>query len=366
MSTVRTEKRERYAVFPRRHCVRVSLMLALAVCHSRADTSTPALAAYRPQVSNAVERGVEALARRQGPDGAFTRDGWGDHTAIVGLAGLAFLGAGYTPSHPRYGSNVSHAVDFILAHQQPDGLLFHGDSVHGWAYMYSHAIGTIFLTQCSGMLDVERQARVDNVLARAVALLLSAQTRPKSPDNQGGWRYTPASNDSDLSHTAWCLMALRAARINGAQVPRQNVDLAVAYVRGQFAGTGFRYSSHYRKQPTVCMSAVAVLALSLAGFHNDPTLAKAGHRILPAVDANGRIAWEGGPSFPGREEYTLYHVTGAMYQLGGSFWEQYAPRMYARVLGSQGPDGSWGGIYTTAIHLLCLEVTYRQLPIHQR
>jgi hypothetical protein len=114
------------------------------------------------------------------------------------------------------------------------------------------------------------------------------------------------------------------------------------------------------------MSAVGVLSMSLAGYSDDPALPGAGAMILSAVDSGGNIAWEGGPSFPGRVEYTLYHVTGAMHQLGGAFWEQYAPRVYRRLLGSQGRDGAWGSLYTTAMSLLCLEFTYGQLPIHQR
>jgi len=60
-----------------------------------------------------------------------------------------------------------------------------------------------------------------------------------------------------------------------------------------------------------------------------------------------------------------------MFQLGGMYWERFAPLLYARLLKSQRTGGSWdlrpqGPVYVTSMSVLALTVTYRQLPIYQR
>jgi hypothetical protein len=69
--------------------------------------------------------------------------------------------------------------------------------------------------------------------------------------------------------------------------------------------------------------------------------------------------------------YTIYYASNAMFQLGGTYWERFAPLLYRHVLNSQGNDGGWhnanyGRAYETAMRVLALTVTYRQLPIYQR
>lgn len=159
-------------------------------------------------------------------------------------------------------------------------------------------------------------------------------------------------------------MALRSARLNGAPIPKEVIDMAVGYVRRTYSPNhGFGYTG---AGASTCMSAVGALCLEMCGYHGDPATKVAGQRILNATSPNGGIAWEGGAAVPGRVEYTVYYCTNAMFQIGGQFWDQFASRMYTGILASQGRDGSWGGIYGTSIKILCLTVTYRQMPIHQR
>ncbi len=88
---------------------------------------------------------------------------------------------------------------------------------------------------------------------------------PKGPDHVGGWRYNPTSNDSDLSLTGWSIMALRAGRLNGVPVPKQNIQQAVQYIhkcRIDQDG-GFAYQPH--QGSTVGLTGSAVLCLELCG-----------------------------------------------------------------------------------------------------
>jgi hypothetical protein len=60
-----------------------------------------------------------------------------------------------------------------------------------------------------------------------------------------------------------------------------------------------------------------------------------------------------------------------MFQLGGKYWDEFAPAMYKYLLPRQKADGSWhrkdnGDVYPTAMFVLALTVSHRQLPIYQR
>ena len=60
-----------------------------------------------------------------------------------------------------------------------------------------------------------------------------------------------------------------------------------------------------------------------------------------------------------------------MHQLGGKYWEVFGERLYIYLLRTQGKNGAWtvkneGEVYPTAMHVLALTVSCRQLPIYQR
>ena len=75
--------------------------------------------------------------------------------------------------------------------------------------------------------------------------------------------------------------------------------------------------------------------------------------------------------------YGVYYCSQAMFQLGGKYWDEWAPRMYDVLLTGQQKDGSWppemhrganraGPVYSTAMAVLAMGVAYQQLPIYQR
>ena len=97
--------------------------------------------------------------------------------------------------------------------------------------MYSHGISTLMLAEVIGMLDRPSSKRCRRALEGAVRLILNAQNVPKSAQHAGGWRYGPNNRDSDLSVTGWQLLALRAAKNVGCDVPAENIDRAVSYVK---------------------------------------------------------------------------------------------------------------------------------------
>ena len=81
---------------------------------------------------------------------------------------------------------------------------------------YGHGIMTLMLTEMLGMSpDEETDKKVRSMTERAIKLIIRAQQVPKSEANLGGWRYEPASSDSDISVSVWQLMSLRAAKNSG-------------------------------------------------------------------------------------------------------------------------------------------------------
>ena len=343
--------------------MRLSWVLCFAiligpVCPAaRADVESPKLMKFHDPVDKAVSAGLEWLAKNQRKDGTYPGQ-YGQTSAIVGLAGMAFLSKVCTPGRGPYGDEINKCLDYVLAHQAPNGSL---DATPDGGGMYSHGIATLFLCECSGMVDRERQKKMNQVLPKALKLILTAQQIPKAPEHKGGWRYDPTRADSDISISGWCLMALRSARLNGAPVPKAAIDDAVAYVlkmRDPHSG-GFGYSGP-GSPPSTARTGVALLCLELTGHHDDEITRKAGDFILNSSFVNDPF-----------RAYATYYCAQGMFQLGGEYWEKFAEQLYTHVLASQHQDGHWEGeqygpAYGTVMNLLALTVSYRQLPIYQR
>ncbi len=335
-----------------------------------ADAPDVALEKYRKPIDRAIDRALAYLASRQHKEGYFPSS-MGKSSAVTSLAVMAFLAKGYTPGTGPYGQHINRGIDFVLRCQRPNGLIV-GSRSHG--PMYSHGISTLMLCQVSGMVDQQRQKKLDEALPRAVRLILTAQQVRKSAAYKGGWRYQPHSRDSDMSLTGWALMSLRSARNNGSQVPKKAIEDAVGFVlrcqvrKGSKAGkggVGFTYQPG--GAPGLARTGVAVLCLELCGRHRSKEALQGGEWIL----AHRSRRYGAGYFY-----YGLYYCSQSMFQLGGKYWQQFAPYMYEMMLKFQRKDGSWpqgsggeaagGPCYSTAMGVLALAVSYRQLPIYQR
>jgi hypothetical protein len=314
---------------------------------------------HHKSVEAAVDRALRYLASNQSSEGTFN-DSYGRSVGVVSLVGMSFLSAGHTPGNGEFTENLQRCLDYVVDSQRPTGLLDKGDSGHG--LMYAHTIATLFLSECSGMVDPETQARLSPVLARATQLILQAQAVPKSEKHQGGWRYKPDSRDADLSCSGWALMALRSAKLNGAPIPDQSIKDAVNYVLSNHDKEEgrFGYTDPWGHSET--LTGCGLLCLELCGYHGTESTYRAGDFILKhrqQIVSNAH------------EYYANYYNAQAMFQLGGRFWAQYADWMYGEYVPKQQSNGSWsngrnGGTYGTSMMVLSFTVPYRQLPIYQR
>ena len=349
-------------------------LLVLCVA-ARADTESAKLAKHQAKVDAAVDRALkylaeERVANRAG-DGSFSGK-HGKTNAVAGLVGMAFMSKGYSARSGPYSYTIRTCVDYVLDTPAKNGYL----GVRG-GRMYGHGIATLFLSEVSGMVGPARQKRIDVVLPKALKVILDAQKVPKKEGmHKGGWRYEPTGNSSDISVSGWCLLALRSARANGAPVPASAIRDAVGFINRCVRGDdgGFRYDPRadwwYRRRgywvrnpSNPARTGVGILCRELTGTHADPINTKAGDYLLKAV--KGKFLPDG------HIDYATYYCSQAMFQLGGKYWDEFAPAMYKYLLPRQKADGSWhrkdnGDVYPTAMFVLALTVSHRQLPIYQR
>ena len=231
---------------------------------------------------------------------------------------------------------------------------------------YSHGISSLMLAEVVGMLDPKLGEEARHALERSIRLILDAQDVQKTPRDSGGWRYQGDSRDSDLSVSGWQLLALRAAKDIGCDVPSENIDRAIGYIRrlSVQGHRGFGYQSPHGATPT--RAGTGITALEVCGEHHSPeTLGAAEYLLARPLQPKDHYYY-----------YGVYYCSVGMFKVGGRHWDRARPRIYSVLLDEQGADGSWkarsgsergaGRVYATSMAVLALSVEYRYLPIYQR
>lgn len=339
-----------------------------------------------PTVPRMVDRGMSWLASQQQEDGSWIcRIGHklfqgyegeeGHHVGVTSLACLAFMAGGNLPGRGPYGRNVERGLQFVLSCVRDDGYITNEGS-----RMYEHAYSTIFLADVYGMTGRED---VHEKLRRAVQLILSAQSR------EGGWRYSTQGNDADLSVTVSTVQGLRAARNAGVDVPLDAIERAMNYVH-RCAMAGGRGGFTYQVQTTGTdaaddrvtfpLTACGVVSMFSAGEY-ETQMGRNGLAALEAMSMGGS-RWDpyNNPDPMSPNHYFFYYghfyASQAFYVAGGTFWQNYRPRIVRILEAAQRPDGSWddsvqgqpgvGPTFATSMALLIAQMPVEWLPIFQR
>jgi hypothetical protein len=338
----------------------IALLLFALAPFSRSEEAAPpaADAVVVDAPTEAVINGaLRYLANEQNGNGSWTSQGRrGDHpVAMTGYVLLAFLAAGNLPEEGDYARQVNAGMQFLLDSLMPDGT-FRG--VDGGKYMYNHGIATIALAEIYGQTH---SPAMRTKLARAIHLIVSTQSN--NGQHSGGWRYQPRPGDADISITVMQVVALRAAKNAGLDVPQRTIDDAIAYVKRCRAGNagGFSYQAG-GGEPGFARTAAAIYSLQVCGLYDDPLVAAGSEYLFSKVD-NTNQWWT----------YGCNYAAPAQYMIGGDTWKRWYAIMEDKLLRSVKKngdfsywDGDVGQVYCTAAHATILAMPYHYIPLYQR
>ncbi len=289
------------------------------------------------------------------------RDGAGARadTGITALATLAFLGAGNTHMEGEYRDVVAKALNYLKTEQKSNGDL--SGNAKLFARMYCHSMSLLALSEAYAMTG-------DNRLAAAVRKGVEYSEQAQNPTH-GGWRYQPGDS-GDMSQFGWQVMALHSAELGGVKIQPSTSQKMKNFLRLCSSGVGGGLASYRPNQgPTSSMTAEALLCRFFLEKQVDSmTVMEAQRKILTQKPSRLHV-----------NLYYWYYGTMALYQSGGSAWQQWNDAMKSTLLalqvrdgdaaGSWEPTGMWGGyggqVYSTAMATLNLEVYYRYLPVYQ-
>ncbi|MFN0198268.1 MAG: prenyltransferase/squalene oxidase repeat-containing protein [Planctomycetaceae bacterium] len=310
-----------------------------------------------PAALQSVDRGLEFLASRQHADGSFgSGNVYQRNVAVTSLCGLAFLSAGNTPGRGKYGDVVDRSIDFILKCTRASGYIIQDESPsHG--PMYGHGFATMYLAEVYGMTERDD---VREKLQKAVKLIIQTQNK------EGGWRYFPETKDADLSVTVCQIMALRAARNAGIFVPKNTVDRCIEYVETcQNSDGGFRYQAIKPSESLFPLTAAGIVALNSSGVYEGQELQRSVDHLMRYLPQPKIVRYES------HYFYGHYYAAQAIWQAGGTEWEQWYPAIRDELLRRQNINGSWPDSlicaeYGTAMACVIIQIPNQYIPIFQR
>jgi len=306
-----------------------------------------------------VEKGLAALVKMQLADGSI-----GEGAGISGLAGMALLSGGHTPTRGKYREQSAKVLKYVIAAQDKMTGYLGG----GMGNMYAHGFATLYLAECYGMSP---DPQVKKSLEAAVDLIHRCQ------NSEGGWRYMPAPIDADISVTICQIMAIRAANNVGigGDKNQQVITKAIGYVRrcantdGSFnytANSGGGWGTNGPEGVPRC--AAGTMSLIGAGVTdtNDAVLGPAlrflNKQVVAHLEAKGDWYW-----------YGQYYASQAMFHSPDpDDWQRYWDKAWKIMAGLQDEDGTWtqpesyGPQYGTSMALIILQIPNNYLPIFQR
>jgi hypothetical protein len=339
----------------------LTLLLALAGSGVAAPVEKPTVAGpdsvVVDETTAATIRGaLKYLASKQKPNGAW-EDGRNDWvTAITGYTLIAYMATGNLPGEGEYGKVVSAGMQRLLDSMQGDGTF----APRTGQYMYGHGVATIALAELYGQT---KSASLRAKLEKAIKVILGSQNK------EGGWRYSPRVGDADISVTVLQVVALRAAKNAGLDVPQENIERAIQYVHSCYEEKSGGFSYQPRQGAGFARTAAAIYSLQVCGLYEDRTV-KTGSQYLLRETKGGK----GGEWFT----YGHFYAAPAQYMIGGDTWRKWYEQMRGTLLKQvrrQGDLAYWdtdldrravGPVYCTAVYATILALPYHYMPLYQR
>ena len=325
--------------------------LGFGADHTNQAKMVDTVRAKKTRLGEVVKNGLQWLKKRQAEhtDGRFSKDGEIYNEA---LATLAMSEAYGMTGHVAWKESAQKGVDFLVAAQRVSPT---GTGLWGWRY--------------------EPRAWIEGPEGRAAV-----------PDEK---EWKAKIHESDISATAWVVMALKSAELSGLSVPEASMKGAMDFVKyvttkeGRVAymdplqvgrkipGDGDHFAFHETTLAALGMCCRTFIEKNI----DDPILDLSAARVmkdLPVVSKDKLSV----------DYYYWYYATLALYQFDGpdsprrtgKYWNLWNRSLAEVVTGLQEESdtcgrGGWptpdrwslsgGPIYRTAINVLTLEVYYR-------
>jgi hypothetical protein len=312
----------------------------------------------------AIRRGLAWLRTQQREDGALVEGQ--NAAALTALAAMAHLAAGHALHDPEHGPWLRRAVGRVLALQARNGYFGEMDG----SRMYGHGICTLMVAEALGMSgDGGLEESLRDALERAVTVTVNAadpQKVRKDPGHEGGWRYQPGENRSDLSLSGWQVMGLHASQQVGITVPEAVVARACAYARSLTDDEG-RVGYDRRGQDKPALRGLGLICLMLSAERDEVMIDRVAARITRYP-----LEWKGPWFF-----YRAYYDSIGLSRARPELWAAYRQVVERELVGHQHEEGYWlsppddnegqhGRVYTTSMAILALTVERYMLPAYQR
>ena len=307
-----------------------------------------------------IKGALKWLASKQLPNGAWgsTGDEQRYPIAMTGYALMAFQAGGHLPGEGEHGKNVTAGMQFLLDQISPEGMI--GNRNAG-QYMYGHGIASIALAELYGQT---RSPAMRPKLEKVIRIIVASQNR------EGGWRYRPVASDADISVTVLQVVALRAAKNGGLDVPQSTIDNAVRYVKAcQHAPSGgFAYQPG--RDPGFARTAAAIYSLQVCGLYNDPMVKRGSDYLVKNYQRSDQ--WF---------TYGNFYAAPAQYMIGGETWAKWYAQLKDVLLKNvsslsgerfywepklDSGSGGVGPVYSTAVYAMILAMPYHYIPLYQR
>lgn len=314
----------------------------------------------------AVDMALEWLARQQWPDGGWSfrnpehsearnEGNSASRTAATGLALLCFLGRNHNHvDSSEYQGVVLNGLNFLLKTSKK------GDLTQLTEHsMYGQGIATLALAEA---LAISEDPQLVQPLQQSVDFIVKAQ------HPLGGWRYMPGQI-GDINITGWQWLALKTARLAGANVPDETMQKASKFIESQSVSPG-AFFTYPGLDPTVAQPVPTAIGVLLR-LHQGWTPNRDEIQMGAAYLAEQKVSPD--------HIYFNYYTTMSLFHIGGPLWKEWNEAVRDFLINTQSDvgheRGSWffphpktgnegGRLYCTAMATLTLEVYYRHLRMY--
>jgi len=291
----------------------------------------------------AATKGLAFLKSHQQADGSLGTKGFSQSAVAASLAGRAFLMSGEKGPAEDYREAFEKSLGYVLEKVNAEGIVKEPEGTA--ATMYNEAYVATFLAHA---YRHDKAAKTLDKLKLMVGVILNSQ------NDDGAWRYQFKKGDGDSSVTACAVMALRAAKDAGVEVPQEVFDKASAYLQKlQNDDGGFRYTTGATGS-AFPRSAAAAAALDAAGGAR--AAAEKSRKYLEQYRPTEKVA---------ASSFFLYgHYYGVQVMHGGEVPADASTKWHAALVSAlarlQQEGGAWddpmfGPEYATATACIILQ-----------